>query len=179
MGDGRLVASVVGGAVLLLALPALAGGWAVTTFDQLPSEFRAGQTYTLGYTVRQHGQTPIEVKGTEVVARSEDGTTLRFPGRPEGAVGHHVVEVSFPEPGRWTWEVVQGGFGSQELGTITVHPASASSAEPVGQGAAVPSTDSALTLLRLLLPGLSLLALAAFVLQLAAFLRSRPGVPQG
>jgi hypothetical protein len=46
----RALTAISGAAVLLLALgaPGLAAGWAVTALDQLPSEFRAGETYQLG-----------------------------------------------------------------------------------------------------------------------------------
>src|SRR5438128_12344573 len=36
-----------------------AGGWAITTLDSLPNELRAGETYAIGYVIRQHGQTPF------------------------------------------------------------------------------------------------------------------------
>src|SRR5689334_5637825 len=43
-------------AVLLLAAPALAGGWAVITLDTLPRDVRAGQSIRVGFSIRQHGQ---------------------------------------------------------------------------------------------------------------------------
>lgn len=163
---------IVGAVVLLVAAPALAGGWAVTTFDELPPKFRAGETYTLGYTIRQHGQTPVQVEETQIVARSEESGTVRFAGRPDGPVGHYVAEVHFPEAGQWSWEVIQGEFGPQELGIITILPA-ASTGEPARQPAAVPLTDPTVAFLRLLLPALSLLAVAAFALQLAAYVQAQ------
>ena len=45
-------------ALLALAIPALAGGWAVLTLDSLPREVRAGAGIQLGFVVRQHGKTP-------------------------------------------------------------------------------------------------------------------------
>src|SRR5438552_12328434 len=45
-------------AMLALAVPALAGGWAVLTLDSLPREVRAGTSIQLGFVVRQHGKTP-------------------------------------------------------------------------------------------------------------------------
>ncbi|MGH8936902.1 MAG: hypothetical protein ACRDXD_11695 [Acidimicrobiia bacterium] len=163
---------IVGAVVLLIAAPALAGGWAVTTFDELPPEFRAGETYRLGYTIRQHGQTPIHVEKTEIVASSAESGAMRFAGRPDGPVGHYVAEVRFPEAGPWGWQVIQGEFGPQELGTITVLPA-APTEEPARHPAPVPLTDPTVAFLRLLLPALSLLALVAFALQLAAYLQAQ------
>jgi hypothetical protein len=48
----RQAATAVAAIALTLALagPAVAGGWAVTTFDGLPGEFVAGTSYTFGYT---------------------------------------------------------------------------------------------------------------------------------
>jgi hypothetical protein len=109
-------------ALVLLAAPALAGGWAVTTFDPWPAEgFRAGESYRLGYTIRQHGVQPFGEARTEIRIRSGQGDVVQsFPGRPEGSVGHYVAEVRFPSSGDWIWEVTQDPFATQQLGTITV-----------------------------------------------------------
>ena len=57
---------------LALATPALGGGWAVTTLDNDPDPDDAGRTYSIGYTIRQHGVTPISVDRTEIqVTHSE------------------------------------------------------------------------------------------------------------
>lgn len=103
-----------------LATPALAGGWAVTTFDDMPGQIVSGKDYTLGYTIRQHGSTPINVAKTEILAVAASGRTLSFPGKPEGAVGHYVAAVFFPAGGTYTWQVTQGDFAPQDLGTITI-----------------------------------------------------------
>ena len=103
-----------------LATPALAGGWAVTTFDDMPGQFVSGKEYALGYTIRQHGATPVNVSKTEIVAASVSGRTLSFPGRSDGAVGHYVATVFFPAGGTYTWHVTQGDFAPQDLGRITI-----------------------------------------------------------
>lgn len=103
-----------------LATPALAGGWAVTTFDDMPSQIVSGKEYALGYTIRQHGATPINVSKTEILAVAVSGRTLSFPGRSEGAVGHYVATVFFPAGGTYTWQVTQGDFAPQDLGKITI-----------------------------------------------------------
>jgi len=54
-----LSCAVVVAALLALAAPALAGGWAVITLDSLPKEVRAGQPLHLGFVIRQHGRTPV------------------------------------------------------------------------------------------------------------------------
>ena len=119
-------------AVLALSLaafasPVLAGGWAVTTFDDLPDQFVAGKEYLLGYTIRQHGQTPINVDKTEILAVAKSGRTLSFPGSSQGSVGHYVATVYFPAGGTYTWQVTQGDFAPQDLGTLTVLAAAGTS----------------------------------------------------
>ena len=72
-----------------LSVPAFAGGFAVTTFDQLPTTLRADETYRLGYTIRQHGLTPLPAIATRVVARrQETGQAVAFVGAASGAPGH-------------------------------------------------------------------------------------------
>lgn len=106
---------------LALATPALGGGWAVTTLDNVPDPFDAGQTYAIGYTIRQHGVTPVSVDRTEIqVTQSESGKRLAFPGVSDGPVGHYLAKVTIPAAGSWTWEVTQGPFAPQPLGTLAV-----------------------------------------------------------
>src|SRR5256885_1676159 len=111
-------------ALMVLAPPASAGGWAITSFDSLPGEFRAGQSYRLGYTVLQHGQAPVRDARTAIHIRSKaTGEALSFPGQPQGAPGHYVAEVSFPSAGEWSWEVDQGSFTVQDAaGRTESHP---------------------------------------------------------
>ena len=115
-----LVLAVFALALAALATPALAGGWAVTTFDDMPGQIVSGKEYALGYTIRQHGATPINVDKTEILAVAVSGRTLSFPGKSEGAVGHYVATVFFPAGGTYTWQVTQGDFAPQDLGKITI-----------------------------------------------------------
>jgi hypothetical protein len=115
-----LVLAVLALALAALATPALAGGWAVTTFDDMPGQFVSGKEYALGYTIRQHGATPINVSKTEILAVAVSGRTLSFPGTSEGAVGHYVATVFFPAGGTYTWQVTQGDFAPQDLGKVTI-----------------------------------------------------------
>ena len=115
-----LVLATLALALGALATPALAGGWAVTTFDDMPSQIISGKEYALGYTIRQHGATPVNVSKTEILAVAVSGRTLSFPGRSDGAVGHYVATVFFPAGGTYTWQVTQGDFAAQDLGKITI-----------------------------------------------------------
>ena len=107
-------------ALAALATPALAGGWAVTTFDDMPGQIVSGKEYALGYIIRQHGATPINVDKTEIVAVAVSGRTLSFPGKSDGVIGHYVATVFFPAGGTYTWQVTQGDFAAQDLGELSV-----------------------------------------------------------
>ena len=105
--------------------PAGAGGWAVTTIDPLAAAPVAGRPFDVGFTIRQHGQTPISVTNAAIIVTGADGVETRFDARPVGAPGHHVATVELPTDGAHTWAVDQG-LGVQELGTLRVAPADGS-----------------------------------------------------
>jgi hypothetical protein len=163
--------------LLLTAAPSLAGGWAVTTLDELPSELRAERPYPIGYTLLQHGQTPYVGAKTSIEIRSASGERHVFDGRAAGPSGHYVAEVRFPAAGAWSWRVNQDWFGPQELGAVTVLPAAApvAGAEPV----VATQAPSALGRLRLVLPFAAAAACVLFGLKLGALLgRPRAGAPR-
>lgn len=126
-----LVGSLVLAAVM--ASPAGAGNWATITLDNAPAEIRAGATHRLGYTILQHGVTPYGGAVSSIRARSSDGVALTFPAQPEGATGHYVATVRFPNAGTWTWEIVPGPFAPQVQSPLIVLPMASSAA---GQDAA-------------------------------------------
>ena len=165
--SGRMV-SVACAIVALFGLagPVLAGGWAVTTIDTLPEDgFAAGQTYRIGYTIRQHGQTPVDGAITSIrISSAETGESRLFPGTADGAAGHYIAEVTFPTAGDWAWEVSQHPFAVQTLGTVTVAQLSA----PPSSGLALP--------LALLLPASGVVGLLSLFVRRRRAGRSRPGV---
>ena len=163
------------------ASAALAGSWAVTTLDALPEDgFQAAATYRVGYTIRQHGQTPFvgaksSIKITSATTREEQV----FAGSPDGSPGHYVAEVTFPAAGEWSWEVSQHPFAVQALGSVTVGaPGSGATAfdtmalggAPVTSFAAMPSWGMDL---RWMLLGGTLVTLALFGLRWSGALRRR------
>ena len=124
----RKLVLVTAGLVLLVAAPAAAGGWAVSTLDQPPSGLVAGQDTQVGFMIRQHGKTPVNPdSGTIGIRLIEQGTghVYEFPATQTGPTGHFVATVRPPTAGAWTWEVLQGWFAPQELGPITVTGATA------------------------------------------------------
>ena len=161
----RVLFAIAVAMMLMVAAPAYAGGWTVTSFDELPAEFVAGDTYELSYLIMQHGVAPIDVASTAVTLRSEaTGEEEVFRASSAGETGRYMVEVTVPSSGSWTWTVSQGLFGVQELGELTVV-----SAEP--------TTSSALGLLRVLLPLTMLIAVAVLALQLNGLRQGRGQEP--
>lgn len=137
--------------VVLAAGAAVAGGWAVTTIDEAPAQFDAGEPYDVRYTILQHGETPADVESTSLIFR-RDGVTLEFEAAPTEVLGTYVARVELPEAGMWAWEVSQGWFGIQDLGSIDV-----------ASQAAAPTSSS--TWLRVFLPLLALVAMGALLVQ--------------
>jgi len=108
----------------LAAVSAFAGGWATTALDPLGDPVRAGDRALVGYTIRQHGVTPVSLANTGIEIR-RGARRAFFPGRPSGATGHYVATVTFPARGTWTWSARQGWFAPYDLGKISVRPLSA------------------------------------------------------
>jgi cytochrome c1 len=99
-----LTASLLIMGILLIAVPALAGGWAVITLDELPGEVIAGQPLEIGFTVRQHGVTPMEGLTPSVHAR-QSNIEVNEQAKPQGETGHYVATMTFPQAGDWDWSV--------------------------------------------------------------------------
>jgi hypothetical protein len=98
---------------------AAAGGWAVASLDGAPSAV-AGEPTEVGFTILQHGETPVNLSGEvgiEIVHR--DGTTEFFPAVNDG-FGHYVATVTFPDEGSYAWDVHMDWFGAQHIGRIDV-----------------------------------------------------------
>ena len=147
--------------VALLAIPgsAQAGGWALTSFDEMPTSFEAGETYELSYTILQHGQTPVDAGSSSVFVTDATGNTTEFRATKGSDIGTYTVQVTFPESGTFTWQVSQGGFGPHDLGSIGVAAAAASPSASAGG---------------LLLPAAFALVIALLGVQIFALVRKRP-----
>jgi hypothetical protein len=124
----KLLVPLAAGVAALLPLAAPdavdAGGWAVTTLDPMAAP-APGEPVDVGFTIRQHGVTPVAVDDVRLTVTDATGATEAFAARPEGATGHYVAAVTFPAAGAYRWTVEQGWFGPQELGTIDVQPLAA------------------------------------------------------
>jgi hypothetical protein len=109
------------------AQPVAAGGWAISTLDTVPSP-SAGETVEVGFTILQHGRTPVVVEGgVGIEVSGPDGAEF-FPAVADTQIGHYTASVTFPDAGSVTWLVRQGGFGDYDLGAIDVRSAVSSPA---------------------------------------------------
>lgn len=116
-----LHASLVLFALLALTIPAWAGGWAVATLDTLPTQVVAGQPFTIGFVVRQHGVRPMEGLTPKIILYNPDTRkTVTLTATAEGATGHYTAEVAFPGAGTWDWSIDAFGFAPQPMPRLTV-----------------------------------------------------------
>ena len=117
-----LVLAAAAAALLAGAGTAAGGGFSTTTLDSLAAQPQAGETVAVGYTIKMHGVTPVDVDDTGIAIVGSDGARTVFRGRSDGPVGHYVADVRFPSAGSWTWEAVQGegDVTVQELGSVDV-----------------------------------------------------------
>ena len=121
---------------LILATSALAGGWAQAIMDSPPDDpGGANQPVTIGFTLLQHGVTPVDWGTAKVVLTNEaTGQSVTTDARPQGAVGHWVAEISVPAAGTWSYtirhdlEIEMTGFTPLVVGPTAAQPASTAAA---------------------------------------------------
>lgn len=147
---------IVVAALLVLAAPVFAGGWAVITLDTLPQSVHAGQAFQVGFMVRQHGRTPVNIdlngkplKPMVIAQKHGDSKTLEFAARQQGDTGHYVADVSLPSEGAWDWSITaptyyvetngQGNGAAATFEPLTVLPAVAVAPAAPAETAALPA----------------------------------------
>ena len=149
--------------VLLLSfvffIPAFAGGWAVITLDDLPTSVIAGDPLTIGFTVLQHGITPMNGLYPTVTASLSGGERFVVDAEAEGESGHYIATLNFPKEGNWNWSI-QAFTMDQPMPLLTVSASKAVSAEqPVTTIESRSVSISPLMVLRALVFGLALIGL--------------------
>ncbi|PKO11726.1 MAG: hypothetical protein CVU39_27745 [Chloroflexi bacterium HGW-Chloroflexi-10] len=104
---------------LVLVVPVRAGGWALITLDQLPGDVVAGEPLNIGFTVRQHGRTPVDGL-TPTITASLPGSTEKVIAiaSAEGKIGHYTATLTFPESGVWDWTI--SAFATMQMPPLTV-----------------------------------------------------------
>ena len=123
--------------LLMTALIAQAGGWAVITLDELPTEIATGQALSIGFTVRQHGKTlRSDLQPLLHFARADTTKSFTVTAKREGASGHYTANLTFPSGGQWNWriDIEQFGMMTQDMPPLSVGAAAA--AAPVNSSTA-------------------------------------------
>ncbi len=136
--------------VVASALPAAAGGWAVTTIVEMPERFVPGQNHDVVFEIRQHGTTLVtDMDGVAIVLSRLGGEELlTFEAVNRGT--QWVAKVRSPAEGSWTWAVQPGWFATYDLGTFplaTPPGGIVPDAARLGAGAAVAALGMLLLLL--------------------------------
>ncbi|MCO6453540.1 MAG: c-type cytochrome [Caldilineales bacterium] len=139
--------------LILLAVPASAGGWATITLDTVPGSAQVGEPLQIGFTTRGHGVTRVDWDGFALVATNpETGESIRATSRREGATGHYVAELEFPSAGTWEWGGAHGDQRVVNFQPLSVVPAASASAQT---GITIPAGSSLpLLILTLAMAGL-------------------------
>lgn len=99
--------------LLLPALMAHAGGWAVITVDDVPDYVEAGKSIALSFMVRQHGVTPLDRLIPSIEARS-GRLTASGTVRPGAETGRYVGALTLPSSGDWSI-TIRSGFMRSEV----------------------------------------------------------------
>lgn len=148
---------------LLLAsvsiFPAFAGGWAVITLDELPVNVVAGEPFTVGFTVLQHGRTPMMDLHPTITANLDKDADLVINAESDGKPGHYAATITLPKEGEWQWSI-QAFTMDQPMPKLSV--ASASTAQvgkPVAGADAQTSSSSIMLIVRVLSLVVGLVAL--------------------
>ena len=107
----RLVLLLIAMALFGVIGPVWAGGWSVATLDALPAGVVAGEPFTVGFTVRQHGVRLVyDLTPSVTASLSPTGKRIVF-GALEDEPGHYTVELTLPTAGTWHWSIDAFGPG--------------------------------------------------------------------
>lgn len=96
------------------------GGWASITLDELPDGYVVGQPTKFGFTIRQHGFTPLASLTPTIDARNEaGGGAVQAAAQPEGEPGHYVATFTLPRAGEWRVGV-KSSFGRSDINLLAM-----------------------------------------------------------
>jgi hypothetical protein len=135
---------------LILTVPVLAGGWAVITLDELPSNVVAGKPLTIGFTVLQHGITPMTDIEPIVTAKLSATETLVVSAEPAGKPGHYMATLTFPKEGDWEWSIQAFTMDQQMPALKVAAPVLATASQPVVKTEPVAASISPVLVIRVL-----------------------------
>ncbi len=96
------------------------------SLDSLPGEVVAGQPLTVGFTVLQHGRTPLSgLDPTIRLTSSSTGESLTVHAVDEGKVGHYTATFTLPESGTWGWSIQAFSMDQPMPDLVAVRPPAA------------------------------------------------------
>ncbi len=115
----RRIAAVVAAMAMLLvlAIPAVAGGWAEIVADgQTTTPPVEGQPTEVGFKVMQHGETPAPWE-TATVRFTElgSGEKIDVVATNDDPNGHFSATATLPRAGVWTWQVTLADLVSEHV----------------------------------------------------------------
>jgi plastocyanin len=144
-----LSAIVMLAAFLILAAPALAGGWATVRLDEPPTDLPPGEPWQFGFMVLQHDVTPnSDVTPVVRAIHLETGEEVTATADQEGPTGHFVAELTLPHTGEWGWTITPEPFAETTFPALIVGDAANGENSPgiVRPGAAATPSGSAETI---------------------------------
>jgi hypothetical protein len=100
--------------LLLLAVVAIAGGWAIITLNEFPDYAVAGKPLDLTFSVRQHGVTLLPGLQPKVQATTTSGLQAKASVKPTANRGEYTTALTLPQPGEWTI-TISSGFNDNNL----------------------------------------------------------------
>jgi len=114
----RRIAAVIAATALLLvlAVPAMAGGWAEIEADAQTTTPTEDTPFEVGFTVLQHGQTPAPWESATVhFTDAGTGEAFDIVATNDRADGHFVATATMPHAGYWSWQVRLADLESQHV----------------------------------------------------------------
>jgi hypothetical protein len=135
---------------LIFAIPVFAGGWAVITLDELPTDVVAGEPLTIGFTVLQHGKTPMDGLNPTITANLYKDEFFTVNAEPDGKPGHYTATLTFPKEGDWRWSI-QAFSMDQLMPMLSVAaPVAGNASQPVVKSEPATASISPLLIVRVL-----------------------------
>ncbi len=107
MGRGR-ISLLIASLLILFAMTAHAGGWAIVTVNDLPDYAIAGKTLSMTFAVRQHGATLLEGLKPVIFAKAPDMRSVRIDAQPTMQKGEYRFELPLTQPGEWKISIDSG-----------------------------------------------------------------------
>jgi len=101
----RLLIILLLSLTIFFAVPVYAGGWAVITLDQLPTNVTTNQAINIGFTVLQHGKIPLNDLDPTIMAELSGAESVVVHAKPDGKSGHYTAKLTFPQAGHWSWTI--------------------------------------------------------------------------